>query len=95
MLNKQGQVRRCLISMRLYREEGILEGSILDITERKRNELVQNAIYRITQAAITSEGIDALYHSIHSILGELIPAENFFIALIDPVQWIDQFPLLY
>ncbi len=67
-------------------------GIITDITERKRFELVQNAIYRITQAAITSEGIDALYHSIHSILGELIPAENFFIALIDPLSGLISFP---
>jgi diguanylate cyclase (GGDEF)-like protein/PAS domain S-box-containing protein len=63
-----------------------------DITERKRNELVQNAIYRITQAAITSEGINELYHSIHSILGELIPTENFFIALIEPASGEISFP---
>jgi diguanylate cyclase (GGDEF)-like protein/PAS domain S-box-containing protein len=92
MLNKQGQVRTCLISLRLYREKGILDGSILDITERKQFELVQNAIYRITQATITSEGMDALYHSIHSILGELIPAENFFIGLYDPVNGLINFP---
>jgi diguanylate cyclase (GGDEF)-like protein/PAS domain S-box-containing protein len=63
-----------------------------DITERKRFELVQNALYRITQTAITSEGIDALYRSIHSILGELIPAENFFIALIEPISGLISFP---
>ncbi|MFH2218502.1 MAG: response regulator [Pseudomonadota bacterium] len=39
MLNKrQGDVRNCLTSLRLYREQGILEGSILDITERKMAE---------------------------------------------------------
>jgi PAS domain S-box-containing protein len=39
MLNKrQGDVRNCLTSLRLYRKEGILEGSILDITERKKAE---------------------------------------------------------
>jgi PAS domain S-box-containing protein len=39
MLNKrQGDVRNCLTSLRLYRERGILEGSILDITERKKAE---------------------------------------------------------
>jgi PAS domain S-box-containing protein len=38
MLNKQGAVRECLISLRLYREQGILEGSIIDITDRKRAE---------------------------------------------------------
>ena len=63
-----------------------------DITDRKRNELIQDAIYRITQAAISSDGIDALYHSIHSILGELIPTENFFIALSDPVKGLISFP---
>jgi len=63
-----------------------------DITNRKHFELVQNAIFRITQASITAEGIDELYHSIHSILGELIPAENFFIALIDKVNSQISFP---
>ena len=63
-----------------------------DITRRKRFELVQNAIFRITKAAITSEGMDALYHSIHSILGELIPTENFYIALYDPVTELISFP---
>lgn len=39
MINKrQGEVRNCLTSVRLYPEQGILEGSILDITERKRAE---------------------------------------------------------
>ena len=53
-----------------------------DITKRKRFELVQNAIFRITQASITSEGIDALYHSIHSILGELIPGGEFLYCIV-------------
>jgi len=67
-------------------------GMLSDITERKRNELIQNAIYRITQTAITSDRIETLYHSIHSILGELIPTENFYIALYDPVNELISFP---
>ena len=67
-------------------------GIISDISERKNNELLQDVIYRITQAAITSEGIDTLYHSIHSILGELLPTENFFIALFDPNINLISFP---
>ena len=63
-----------------------------DITKRKRFETVQNALYRISQTAITSESMDALYRSIHSILGELIPAENFFIALIEPASAEISFP---
>ena len=38
MLNKQGEVRTCLTSLRLYCEQGLLEGSILDISERKQAE---------------------------------------------------------
>ena len=38
VLNKQGEVRRCISSLRLYRDTGILEGSIQDITERKQIE---------------------------------------------------------
>ena len=38
MLNKQGEEKRCLTSLRYYREEGILVGSIIDITDRIRAE---------------------------------------------------------
>lgn len=38
MLTKQGQVRTCLTSLRIYREEGVLEGSIMDISEYKKIE---------------------------------------------------------
>ena len=38
MLDKQGNVKLCLTSLRLYPEQGILEGSILDITGRKQVE---------------------------------------------------------
>ena len=65
---------------------------IEEITERKRFELVQNATYRITEAAITSDGIDKLYESIHSILRELISAENLFIALYDSNSGLLSFP---
>jgi diguanylate cyclase (GGDEF)-like protein len=92
MQTKTGEVKRCLTSLRLYREQGILEGSIIDITDRKEKELIQNAIYRITETIITSESIDAFYKSIHSILGELIPADNFFIALHDPIKGLISFP---
>jgi diguanylate cyclase (GGDEF)-like protein/PAS domain S-box-containing protein len=35
MLNAHGEVRHCISSLRLFREENLLEGSIQDITERK------------------------------------------------------------
>ncbi len=38
LLNTQGEVRHCLTSLRLYREEDLLEGSIQDISKRKQAE---------------------------------------------------------
>ena len=38
LLNKAGKEINCLTSLRFYRESGILEGSIIDITDRKRVE---------------------------------------------------------
>ena len=59
-------------------------GIALDITERVRAERVQSALYRITQAASTAENLHELFRSIHGIVGELMPAKNFYIALHEP-----------
>jgi PAS domain S-box-containing protein len=59
MLNKQGEVRNCLTSVRAYPEKGILEGSILDITARKL----------IEEALLTSEGfLHTLVHTIPDMI---------------------------
>jgi two-component system, cell cycle sensor histidine kinase and response regulator CckA len=38
MLNEQGEVRECVTSLRLNSEQGLLEGSIIDVTDRKQAE---------------------------------------------------------
>jgi PAS domain S-box-containing protein len=38
MLGRQGEIKNCITSLVLYREQGILEGSIHDISERRRAE---------------------------------------------------------
>ena len=38
MLDKHGVIRNCITSLVLYREQGILEGSIIDITDLKQAE---------------------------------------------------------
>jgi PAS domain S-box-containing protein len=82
-------------AIELRDEHGISHGSIglyRDITETKRAEQVQQAIYRISQAVVTTASLDELYHSIHHILGELMPVENFYIALYDPNNDLLSFP---
>jgi PAS domain S-box-containing protein len=58
-------------------------GSRRDVTERKRAERVQAATYRISEAANTVKNLDELYASIHRIVADLMPAKNFYVALLD------------
>src|SRR4030043_2229349 len=68
------------------------QGVMIDITARKRAEQVQQAIYRISHAVVTSTNLDELYRSIHGILGELMPVMNFYIALYDAINDLLSFP---
>jgi PAS domain S-box-containing protein len=60
--------------------------------EREHSEKVQKAIYRITEAAQAATGLVELCRSIHAVIGELMPARNFYIALHDRVSGIFNFP---
>jgi len=68
------------------------QGVMLDITARKRAEQVQQVIYRISHAVVTTTSLDELFISIHAILNELMPVENLFIALYDPRSELISFP---
>ncbi|MDB6064540.1 MAG: domain S-box [Pedosphaera sp.] len=67
-------------------------GVATNITERKRAEKVQDATYRISQAIHTTHRLEELYRVIHSVLSELMPANNFYIALHDVVTDKLSFP---
>ena len=60
--------------------------------ERRRAEKAQAAIYKISQAVVSTESLDDLYDAIHNILSDLLPVENFFIALYDPASDLISFP---
>jgi PAS domain S-box-containing protein len=55
--------------------------SFIDITQRKQLEKVQEAIYRISETAGYAQNLDELFPKIHEIIGDFIPAKNFYIAL--------------
>ncbi len=68
------------------------QGVMVDITARKHSEQVQQAIYRISHAVVTTNSLDEMFKSIHGILGELMPVPNFYIALYDPVNDLISYP---
>ena len=58
----------------------------------ERAERVQSALYRIAETAGTARDMAAFYAAIHQIVGELIYADNFFIALYDEARQRINFP---
>src|SRR4249919_2216784 len=52
------------------------------IHERQRSEQLQRALYRITELSVSSESMQSFYASVHEIVGELLDARNFYIALL-------------
>jgi PAS domain S-box-containing protein len=67
-------------------------GAMTDLTQRKRAELAQRAIYRIAQAANAVTGLEDLLRQTHEIVAELFPARNCYVALHDPVTNQVTFP---
>lgn len=82
-LRKDGRVVHIMWSARWLEAEQVRIAVARDVTERKRSESVQAALYAIAEAAYSAEDLTALFHRIHRIIGELLPAENFFVALYD------------
>ncbi len=59
---------------------------------RERAEKVQAALYRIAETASTAEDMQHFYRQIHAIVGELMYADNFYIALYDAERDAINFP---
>ena len=70
----------------------LVRGSVIDISERKRAEKLQSALYRIAATTSATEDIDEFYGAIHSIVGELMYAKNFYVALHDAHADLISFP---
>jgi PAS domain S-box-containing protein len=64
----------------------------IDISEHKRGEVLQDAVYRIALAADRSNGLDDLFSAVHAIIAEVMNADNFYIALYDDQNDLISFP---
>jgi len=60
--------------------------------EQARAHQLQAAMYRIAQVALSTPGLQELLPIIHEVVGELMPAKNFYIALYDPATELLSFP---
>jgi PAS domain S-box-containing protein len=59
---------------------------------RENAEKVQDALYRIAELASAADDMQEFYRAIHEIVGGLMPAKNFFIALYDADRRLISWP---
>lgn len=62
-----------------------------DISEQKRAETLSSALYRIAEKTSSAVDLQQFYAAIHNIVGELMYARNFYIALYDPLTQLLSF----
>jgi PAS domain S-box-containing protein len=60
--------------------------------EQRRAEKVQSALYRIAELASAAEDMQDFYRAVHAVVGELMYAKNFFIALFDEQRQLINWP---
>ncbi|MCX7176746.1 MAG: EAL domain-containing protein [Proteobacteria bacterium] len=63
-----------------------------DVTERKQAENLQLALHSISEASHSALDLPTLLQQIHQIIGGLMPAKNFFVALYDETTEEISFP---
>lgn len=91
---KSGEVRMLLLNADVIAIEGppcMLTVGI-DITERRRREQVQDATYRISQAALADNDLTSFFAEIHLIIAGLMPARNLYVALLSADGSLLSFP---
>jgi PAS domain S-box-containing protein len=92
--HSSGRLVPCEVRLVRLPTEGrrVIRGSITDTSDRRRRELVQQATYKISEAAHMAVDLPALYARIHETIQGLMPAANFYIALLNPATGLIEFP---
>jgi len=91
--HKDGQVIHIMWATHWSPADQLRIGVARDITERKREESMQAALYAISEAAHTTQELPALFDHIHQIVGTLLPVHNFSVVLYE--EQTDQQSLAY
>ena len=91
-IHKDGHVIHIMWSAQWLEAEQVRVGVARDITERKRAEAMQAALYAISEVAHSAEELQTLYRRVHEVIGQLLPAEGFFVALYDAANEQLSFP---
>ncbi|MCC7431310.1 response regulator [bacterium] len=94
--HKNGQVRWHSTSGTVVKNEfgssTYFVGIAQDITERKKAELLNFALYKIGEKTTTVQELNDFYKAVHEIIDELIGAKNFYVCLYHEETKMISFP---
>jgi len=82
-VRKDGRVVYIMWSARWSAPDRLRLAVARDVTALKRTQTLERALYRISEAAYTADDLDALYPGIHEVIGELLSADDFRVALYE------------
>ena len=82
-IRKDGRLVDIMWSARWSETEQLRIAVARDITELKTGQEIQAALYAISESAHVAEDLLALFQRIHQIIGKLLPAANFAVALYE------------
>lgn len=82
-VRKDGSIAHIMWSARWAESEQIRVAVARDVTERRRAESKQAALYAISEAANAPGDLLALFQRIHEVVDELLLATNFIVALYE------------
>lgn len=91
-LRKDGAVVHIVWSARWSETDQCRVAVARDVTRRKQAESIQQAVFAIAEASHNTQDLHALFAQIHRIIGELLPADNFSVALRDKNTGAMSFP---
>ncbi len=63
-----------------------------DLTDQKKKEKLQRALFNISEEASKANSIKGFYKSLHNIIKGLMPAKNFYIAIYNSEKNMIRFP---
>ena len=89
VLANRAQMKRLPLVLRAAAARGRIRG---DWRADGPRGVLQEAVYQIAEASEKAESLDALLPRIHEIIGRVMPAGNFYIALYDAAQDTLTFP---
>jgi diguanylate cyclase (GGDEF)-like protein/PAS domain S-box-containing protein len=83
-IRKDGSQVHIMWSARWLEANRLRIGVARDVSERRRAEATQAAIYAVSEAAHGAADLDALSQGIHRVIAELVGAAGFAIAIAEP-----------